>query len=121
MSSNHELSQNNIFSSIVRAVHLSYRSNDLKNISPQTFINQVNNFYQLETNLVSKMNSTELDECFEFVNQLVLRSGETLKEGFKNTGQVKTKGAAHDLVTFWDGEIERILMDGIKEKYPSHK
>lgn len=67
------------------------------------------------------MTPLELDECFNFVNQLVLKCGDVLKEGFKNTGVVKTKTAAHDLVTFWDGEIERILIQGIKEKYSSHK
>lgn len=67
------------------------------------------------------MNPTELDECFDFVNQLILKCNDLLKEGFKNTGKVTTKTAAYDLVTFWDGEIERVLMDGIKEKYPSHK
>jgi fructose-1,6-bisphosphatase/inositol monophosphatase family enzyme len=68
-----------------------------------------------------KMNSSELDECFEFVHALVVKCGETLKEGFKNTGVVTTKGAAHDLVTFWDNEIEKILIEKIKQKYPEHK
>lgn len=67
------------------------------------------------------MTPLELDECYDFVLELVLRCGEVLKEGFKNTGIVKTKGAAHDLVTFWDGEIEKILIHGIKQKYPDHK
>lgn len=67
------------------------------------------------------MTPLEQDECFEFVHDLVVKCGETLKEGFKNTGEVTTKGAAHDLVTFWDNEIERILVTKIKEKYPSHK
>lgn len=68
-----------------------------------------------------KMTPTELDECFEFVHKLVVRCGDVLKEGFKNTGEVTTKGAAHELVTFWDNEIEKILITGIKEKYPEHK
>lgn len=67
------------------------------------------------------MNSLELDECYDYVHKLVLKCGETLKEGFKNTGVVKSKGEAHDLVTFWDGEIEKILINGIREKYPNHK
>lgn len=67
------------------------------------------------------MNSVDLDECFAFVNELVLKCGDVLREGFINTGVVTTKGAAHDLVTFWDGEIEKILFAGIREKYPSHK
>lgn len=67
------------------------------------------------------MISSELDECFDFVKNLVLRCGDVLREGYKNIGEVKTKTAAHDLVTFWDGEIEKILIDGIKEKYPDHR
>lgn len=86
------------------------------------------------------MNSAELDECYEFVKKLVLDCGEVLKTGFKNPGTVTTKEGAHDLglfvkfirlttpkqilslsVTFYDGEIEKILINGIKEKYPNHK
>lgn len=70
---------------------------------------------------IPKMISSELDECFDFVKNLVLRCGDVLREGYKNIGEVKTKTAAHDLVTFWDGEIEKILIDGIKEKYPDHR
>lgn len=67
------------------------------------------------------MNQTELDECFEFVHLLVLKCGDVFREGFKDCGYVTNKGAYHDLVTFYDGEIEKILVDGIKTKYPSHK
>lgn len=67
------------------------------------------------------MTPLEVDDCFEFVHKLVLTCGDLLREGFKNTGSVKTKSAAHDLVTFWDSEIEKVLIVGIKEKYPSHK
>lgn len=67
------------------------------------------------------MTPLELDDCYEFVHKLVVECGKVLKEGFKNTGVVTTKGAAHELVTFWDGEIEKILINGIKEKYPEHK
>jgi hypothetical protein len=74
----------------------------------------------LETSF-DKMNSLELDECFDYVNQLVLKCGEVLKDGFVNTGAVTTKTAFFDVVTFWDGEIENILIKGIKEKYPDHK
>lgn len=67
------------------------------------------------------MSPDELDECFEFVCKLVQECGETFKEGFKNCGEVKNKGEDHDLVTIYDGKIEKILMDGIAEKYPVHK
>lgn len=67
------------------------------------------------------MTPEELDQCFDFVQQLVIKCGDVLREGFINTGVVTNKGEAHDLVTFWDGEIEKILINGIKEKYPLHK
>lgn len=67
------------------------------------------------------MTPLELDECFDFVKQLVLKCGDVLREGFVNTGTVSTKTAYFDVVTFWDGEIENILMNGIREKYPEHK
>lgn len=67
------------------------------------------------------MTPSELDECYNFMHELILKCGDVLLEGFKNTGVVTTKGAAHDLVTFWDGEIEKILMNGIRAKYPDHK
>ncbi|CRL07997.1 CLUMA_CG020951, isoform A [Clunio marinus] len=67
------------------------------------------------------MTPEELNECYSFVKQLVQNCGEIFKEGFKNTGIVSNKGDAYDLVTFWDGEIEKILIDGIKTKYPNHK
>lgn len=48
----------------------------------------------------TNMNSTELDECYEFVKKLVLDCGEVLKTGFKNPGKVTTKEGAHDLGRF---------------------
>lgn len=67
------------------------------------------------------MNQEELDECFEFVSNLVKKCGEILLEGFKDPGEVSNKGAEHDLVTFYDGKIEEVLMDSIRVKYPNHK
>lgn len=67
------------------------------------------------------MTPLELDDCYTYVHQLMLKCGEILVQGFENTGEVTSKGAAHDLVTFWDGEIERTLINGIKSKYPDHK
>lgn len=68
-----------------------------------------------------KMSSAELNEIFDFVHDLMIKSGEVLKQGFKETGDVRTKTARHDLVTVWDDKIEEILIKGIKEKYSTHK
>ncbi|KAG5669002.1 hypothetical protein PVAND_016905 [Polypedilum vanderplanki] len=67
------------------------------------------------------MSPEEIDDCFEFVRDLVRKCGEVLLEGFKDCGEVTIKTADHDLVTFYDGKIEEILIEGIKEKYPDHK
>jgi fructose-1,6-bisphosphatase/inositol monophosphatase family enzyme len=67
------------------------------------------------------MSPEELDECFDFVRDLVLSCGDVLKEGFKDCGQVKTKGQVHDVVTIYDKKIEDILVDGIRERYADHK
>lgn len=67
------------------------------------------------------MTPLELDECYNFVHELMLKCGDVLKEGFENVGVVTTKTGAYDLVTFWDGEIENILIKSIKAKYSNHK
>lgn len=67
------------------------------------------------------MQQEELDECFEFVSDLVKQCGEVLKEGFKNCGEITTKTADHDIVTIYDKKIEDILMKGISQKYPDHR
>lgn len=66
------------------------------------------------------MDQQQLDECYEFVKNLVLKCGEIVKKGSNNIGEVKTKADFYDLVTKYDGEVEEILINGIKEKYPSH-
>jgi myo-inositol-1(or 4)-monophosphatase len=68
----------------------------------------------------SKMKPEELDELYEFVLDLVKKCGDIFIEGLEDCGEVKTKGADHDLVTYYDGKIEEILINGIKEKYPDH-
>jgi myo-inositol-1(or 4)-monophosphatase len=67
------------------------------------------------------MTPEELDECFGFVENLVKQCGEILLEGFKDCGLVENKGSEYDLVTIYDRKIENVLINGIKEKYPSHK
>lgn len=67
------------------------------------------------------MNQLELDECFKFVHSLALQCGDLLLEGFKDCGEVRNKGANHDLVTYYDGKIEEILIEGINAKYPQHR
>lgn len=66
------------------------------------------------------MNSEQLDECFNFVKGLILKCGEIVKAGQQNIGKVDAKTIFSDLVTKYDGEVENVLINGIKEKYPEH-
>ncbi|XP_063696118.1 inositol monophosphatase 1-like [Culicoides brevitarsis] len=66
------------------------------------------------------MNSTELDECFDFVKALVLKCGAIVKAGQQNIGKVDAKTIFSDIVTKYDKEVENVLINGIKEKYPEH-
>lgn len=66
------------------------------------------------------MNQNELDECFEFVLDLVTKSGDIVRTGIKDTGKVETKTDFYDLVTKYDSQVENVLISGIKEKYPNH-
>lgn len=66
------------------------------------------------------MNSKQLDECFNFVKDLILKCGEIVKAGQQNIGKVDAKTIFSDLVTKYDGEVENVLINGIKEKYPEH-
>lgn len=67
------------------------------------------------------MNESEIEDCFAFIKDLTKQCGEVLLEGIKNCGEVEVKGFYHDLVTIYDGKIEKILMEGIRERYPEHK
>lgn len=49
-----------------------------------------------------------------------LRAGETLKEGFYSKFSVETKTGPHDLVTEYDRKAEKIIIDVIREAFPSH-
>lgn len=66
------------------------------------------------------MNSEQLDECFDFVKGLILKCGEITRVGQQNIGKVDAKTIFSDLVTKYDGQVENVLINGIKEKYPEH-
>jgi myo-inositol-1(or 4)-monophosphatase len=67
------------------------------------------------------MNESEIAECFTFIKALTRKCGEVLLEGIKDSGVVELKEDYYDLVTIYDGKIERMLMDGIRERYPDHR
>lgn len=67
------------------------------------------------------MDRNEIEECFIYVQGLAKECGILLNEGIKNCGEVTVKDHFYELLTLYDGKIEKILMDGILAKYPNHK
>ncbi|XP_059607849.1 uncharacterized protein LOC132255731 [Phlebotomus argentipes] len=66
-------------------------------------------------------NEESLQECFQYVLELVKKGGEVILEGFNKTKKVEEKEDAADLVTEYDRAVEDIIINGIKQKYSSHK
>jgi myo-inositol-1(or 4)-monophosphatase len=63
----------------------------------------------------------QITNCYNHAKSLILKCGEVLKEGYKDCGKVMSKSTEWDLVTVYDQKIEKILIDGILEKFPDHK
>lgn len=66
------------------------------------------------------MEEKDIEECYKLAKTLVLQCGDVVVNGMKNIGRISTKSDFFDLVTEYDGRVERILIDGIKERYPTH-
>lgn len=66
------------------------------------------------------MNDHELEECFNFIFKLARDCGEIVKAGSEDIGKVETKGDFYNLVTKYDGQVEDVLINTIKQKYPNH-
>lgn len=64
-----------------------------------------------------------IDQSYELMLSLIRRAGVMAMEGFhSNELNVKYKnGDESDVSTRYDEEIERMLMDEIKLKFPNHK
>jgi len=59
------------------------------------------------------------EEEFNFSLDLVKKVGETIAAAFQGTKNVTEKSAANDLVTETDQEVEKALIGGLREKFPS--
>lgn len=65
-----------------------------------------------------------IDDCSALIKNLVRTAGELVKEGYLkaiDAVEVKEKVAKWDMVTEYDQKVEEFLLNGIKQKYPSHK
>lgn len=62
------------------------------------------------------------DDCYTLALKLVREAGLLVKEGFEQLSKtVNTKSGSWDLVTEYDANVERLLIDGITGKYPDHQ
>lgn len=55
-----------------------------------------------------------------FIQNLALRAGKILRDGFRTEFKISQKTATYDLVTEFDLAAERFIIDKIQKKYPSH-
>ncbi|EZA58400.1 hypothetical protein DMN91_005803 [Ooceraea biroi] len=63
----------------------------------------------------------DITECNTEILRLVKQAGSIVREKINQRKHVLTKSCDVDLVTEWDQEVERLLIDGISSRYPDHK
>jgi len=62
------------------------------------------------------------DEYFTLALRLAIQAGEVVKRGFyKRDKDVQTKSGPADSVTEYDRESEKLIIDGVRAVYPTHK
>ncbi|XP_050531062.1 inositol monophosphatase 1-like [Daktulosphaira vitifoliae] len=66
-------------------------------------------------------NSINLHECLELVTRLSRQAGKLIKTRINQKKMIETKASSIDFVTETDQEVEKMLIEGIKHKYPTHK
>jgi len=67
------------------------------------------------------MEDFKYQEEFDFSLNLVKKCGEVIKEAFVSEKKVTEKSSATDLVTETDQMVEKMLIDGLKEKFEDTK
>ena len=67
------------------------------------------------------MEDFNYQEEFDFSLILVKKCGEVIKEAFVSGKKVTEKSSATDLVTETDQRVEKMLIDGLKEKFEDTK
>jgi len=65
--------------------------------------------------------TVDLHECLELITGLARQAGEIIKSRINKKKTIETKASAIDFVTETDQEVEKLLIEGIKQKYPNHK
>ncbi|XP_071560858.1 inositol monophosphatase 1 [Temnothorax nylanderi] len=64
---------------------------------------------------------SNVDECYIEILRLVKQAGSIIREKISQRKDVLTKSCDVDLVTKWDQEVEKLLIDGISSRYPEHR
>ncbi|NP_001313593.1 inositol monophosphatase 1-like [Acyrthosiphon pisum] len=63
-----------------------------------------------------------LHECLELITRLARHAGKIIKSRINKKKTIETKANnSIDFVTETDQEVEKLLIEGIKQKYPHHK
>jgi len=60
----------------------------------------------------------QFNEQFDFSLDLVKQCGEVIKAAFHSEKKISEKSAPNDLVTETDQNVEKMLISGLREKYP---
>nr|XP_012235042.1 PREDICTED: LOW QUALITY PROTEIN: inositol monophosphatase 1-like [Linepithema humile] len=63
----------------------------------------------------------DIDECYIEILRLVKQAGSIIREKIYQPKDVLTKSCDVDLVTEWDQKVEKLVIDGVLQKYPDHK
>ncbi|XP_075161186.1 inositol monophosphatase 1-like [Haematobia irritans] len=65
--------------------------------------------------------TVDLDKCFEVITDLVNKAGKIIARRNETRQEFVCKQGDIDLVTETDQEVEKLLMNGIREHFPDHK
>ncbi|XP_025409441.1 inositol monophosphatase 1-like [Sipha flava] len=65
--------------------------------------------------------AVNLHECLDLITRLSRHAGKIIKSRINQKKTIETKATSIDFVTETDQEVEKLLIEGIKQKYPNHK
>ncbi|EDV96885.1 GH16522 [Drosophila grimshawi] len=63
----------------------------------------------------------DLGKCFEIINNLTTEAGRLIARNNETRQDFVCKSGDIDLVTQTDQDVEKLIMDGIRQHYPDHK
>ena len=66
----------------------------------------------------TRQGKTMFQEEFDFSLELVKKCGELIKTAFHGEKKVSEKSSATDLVTETDQMVEKLLIEGLRERFP---